>query len=618
MYLDSLENRVLFAGVTILAHGLDGDINGWIATAADAIQARAGGTSAASEYVMKLDKSGGNIVVTSFTLKSGNLPLDQTTAGEAIVKLDWSAISGADQNTGPVAQAVVDYFTAHHAGLPDFVGLPIQLIGHSKGGSLVSEISKDFGQRGIWVDQMTALDPVGGTSVDIPFVGTQVFGDPVMASYDNVIFVDDYYRNGMQPSGQSFDGAHVVDLSDIVTDSYLFGAHNGVTVYYDATIDPTLTTAGGMPVEDSWFGTSADKPSRTQTGYVFSRLGGAPQPADGLAVAFGGSASRVAAGQTGTQYANVYGPSIGGGNTISNGQAITLKALYDDRDSAATVTFFLDSDQNPLNGTGTSLGSKSLGSASAATTMSLAGNTTGVAGGTYYLGAAITDADGHVRYSYNASAVTVGNANFASVDNQGVVTISGTPANDLFTLTHTTVNGDDVLQIIRNGVTQTIPYAGITRINLNAGAGNDTMLADASCPAIYAFGGDGNDSLSGGAGNDTLSGGAGKNTLIGNDGDDRLTGSGGHDVLYGGAGADRLYGMAGDDTLDGGGGVDRLWGGDGNDMLLGGGSNDKLYGEAGADTFNGQGGNDLVGDRDSLDSLIAAGDDNVIDAVPIL
>src|SRR3954469_24397214 len=243
MYLDSLENRMLFAGVTILTHGLNGNITGWISGAADAIQARAGGTSAASQYVMKLDKSGGNIVVTSLKLESGNLPLQQTSAGEAIVKLDWSKISGADQNTGPVAQAVVDYLAAHHDGVPDFVDLPIQLVGHSKGGSLVSEISKDFGKRGVWVDQMTGLDPVGGTVVDIPFVGKQTFGDPEMASYDNVIFVDDYYRTGVQPAGQSFGGAHVVNLSSIVTDDYLFGAHNGVTAYYDGTIDTKLSNA---------------------------------------------------------------------------------------------------------------------------------------------------------------------------------------------------------------------------------------------------------------------------------------------------------------------------------------------------------------------------------------
>ena len=616
MYFDQLENRVLFAGVTILAHGLDGDINGWISSAANAIQAKVGGTSAASQYVMKLDKSGGNIVVTSLALEKGNIPLDQTTAGEAIIKLDWSNISGADQNTGPVAQAVVDYLTAHHKDLPDFVDLPIQLIGHSKGGSLVSEISKDFGKQGIWVDQMTALDPVGGTAVNIPFVGTQVFGDPVMASYDNVIFVDDYYRNGMQPSGQSFDGAHVVNLSDIVTDDYLFGAHNGVTVYYDATIDPNMTSAGGMPVLDSWFGNSADKPARTQTGYDFTRLGGGLRPADGVSSAFGGSASRVAAGQTGLQYANAYGPAIAGGNSLNPGQSLTLSAMYEDRDSGSTITFFLDNDNNPLNGTGTELGSKKLNSVSA--DQHERRRQHGGRGGRNVLpGAAITDADGHVRYVYNTSAVNVAVADFASVDNQGVVTVSGTPKNDLFTMTEISANGSDVLQIVRNGVTQNIPTAGITRINLATGDGDDTLLADASVPAIYAFGGNGNDSLSGGSGNDTLTGGAGENTLMGNDGDDRLTGSGGHDVLYGGNGSDRLYGMGGDDTLDGGGGVDRLWGGDGNDLMLGGGSNDKMYGEAGADTFNGQAGNDLFGDVDGQDSIISAVGDSIVQAPPV-
>src|SRR2546430_3252723 len=102
MFIDTLENRTLLAGVTLLAHGLNGNIDGWIAGAADAIQARAGGTSAASQYVMKLDSSGAAIVVKSLALEDGNLPLEQTSAGEAIIKLDWSKISGADQNTGPV------------------------------------------------------------------------------------------------------------------------------------------------------------------------------------------------------------------------------------------------------------------------------------------------------------------------------------------------------------------------------------------------------------------------------------------------------------------------------------------------------------------------------------
>src|SRR5438093_384052 len=105
MYLDVLEKRTLLAGVTILTHGNEGNIHGWISSAADAIQARLGGTDAASEYVMKVDSDG----VDSFKLEDGNKPLDQTTKAEAIIKLDWSDISNTTHFTDDIARDVADY-----------------------------------------------------------------------------------------------------------------------------------------------------------------------------------------------------------------------------------------------------------------------------------------------------------------------------------------------------------------------------------------------------------------------------------------------------------------------------------------------------------------------------
>src|SRR5437016_2798175 len=109
MLFEPLENRMLLASVTILTHGQSGNITGWIAAAADAIQKRDGGTSAASEYVMDVDNSGGNLKVTSFKLESGNKPLDQTTGDDAIIKLDWSNVSNGTTFTDDVAGVVTNY-----------------------------------------------------------------------------------------------------------------------------------------------------------------------------------------------------------------------------------------------------------------------------------------------------------------------------------------------------------------------------------------------------------------------------------------------------------------------------------------------------------------------------
>src|SRR5207248_7693611 len=142
---------------------------------------------------------------------------------------------------------------------------------------------------------------------------------------------------------------------------------------------------------------------------------------------------------------------------------------------------------------GAKMGSKVLGSASAPTSTTVSAGTTGFKAGKYYLGACVTDADGHVRYVYNTSVVTVGLANFASVDSQGVVTVSGTPVGDKITLTVALVSGTDMLQIVRNGVVQNVPYAGITRVVVDSGDGSDLLDASKISLPMNAFGGNGND-----------------------------------------------------------------------------------------------------------------------------
>ncbi len=180
--------------------------------------------------------------------------------------------------------------------------------------------------------------------------------------------------------------------------------------------------------------------------------------------------------------------------------------------------------------------------------------------------------------------------------------------------------------IIVSGFGEVQSYSGVTRIYVNAGAGNDQITLDGTVdvPATI-LGGDGNDTLRGGNGPNTISGGAGNDWIYGGDGADSLSGDAGDDVIFGGKGNDTLSGGdgndqiagdEGDDLIYGGSGDDRLWGdhqpvsestpdtttngnntifgGDGNDQILGGSGNDSLDGGDGADLINALAGNDTV------------------------
>lgn len=170
------------------------------------------------------------------------------------------------------------------------------------------------------------------------------------------------------------------------------------------------------------------------------------------------------------------------------------------------------------------------------------------------------------------------------------------------------------------------------RMNVDGGAGDDTIVGSDFADSIsgvdgndYVSAGGGDDTVFGGGGNDILTAGAGRNRLYGGDGKDRLNGSNGRDFLYGEGGDDRIYGGGGNDYLDGGGNVDRLWGGDGADSLMGGSAIDRLYGESGNDTLVGGKGNDYLfgGDGDDVNSSLDAGDlidsvETVPSAVPMI
>jgi len=86
------------------------------------------------------------------------------------------------------------------------------------------------------------------------------------------------------------------------------------------------------------------------------------------------------------------------------------------------------------------------------------------------------------------------------------------------------------------GVQATFAAAGLTRVNVTAFAGNDTVDLSAVKISTSVRGGDGNDTLRGGTVADTLNGENGDDSLYGNDGNDSLLGGSGVDTFWGGAG----------------------------------------------------------------------------------
>ncbi len=89
---------------------------------------------------------------------------------------------------------------------------------------------------------------------------------------------------------------------------------------------------------------------------------------------------------------------------------------------------------------------------------------------------------------------------------------------------------------------------------INGLGGNDTISAAALAAGIVRL------TIDGGAGNDTITGSAGSDTLIGGDGNDTVVGGRGDDVALLGAGNDLFTWNPGDgsDTVDGGAGTDKL------------------------------------------------------------
>lgn len=270
---------------TVIVHGysLDGSKGAWIEAMGQAMLARgANGNGAICRY----DQATGD-----WRLVSGSLDAQQPVV--LIYRwlndfdkqgAEWGYLEGASD---ALYAALRDARFADGNGQPiagfDLIdGRNLHLLGHSRGGCVVSEVAQRFGDAGITVDHVTTMDPhpVNGT-LDPPF-SDQNWGDPVPHRWANVTFQDNYWRadGGGLINGFDFDGVPIPNAYNIELDedalnccAYTF-AHSDTHLWYHGTVDLSPSPCDGDQCINSTMRNTWWPDGFTMTGYFYSRLGG--------------------------------------------------------------------------------------------------------------------------------------------------------------------------------------------------------------------------------------------------------------------------------------------------------------------------------------------------------
>jgi hypothetical protein len=392
--LEPLEPRVLLSGVTLITHGFGGggtsEVDGWMQQMAIQIGHQAGDSNVAI-YGITATPSGAVINVSSPVAIGGFAP-SATENPEIVLLLDWSSMAGtvlqaaAHSVTIPtnirdtvsvaaaVSQRMLEQGFLSAIGPHALAELPIHLIGHSRGGSLVTELARDLGKVGVWVDQVTTLDPHPVNSLS---QGGN-WGDAAMGVPANVVFADNYWRGDgtdFDFDGEPNSGSHPVPLNEDVLNG--FGGtddgldplgvdpgysleHSDVHLWYHGTIGRTSfpVSDGSANIASNWY--QSPHPSRTSSGFYYSRIIGGSRPLDGLWLADGGNGFRPAPVRDTSQQqwpnlTNLSLTNVPADGNFRIGSQLTASyryGFYDNTptDTPAQITWYLDSDKNPYNG----------------------------------------------------------------------------------------------------------------------------------------------------------------------------------------------------------------------------------------------------------------------------
>ncbi len=444
------------AGVTIITHGYNGDVTGWITAMAQVMPAYYQGrypglATNFADYTMTLTTNTGKYLFTITT--NGSAP-SATASGEIVIRLDWSQEAGGFSSDGlstsNVAWAVCQELLLSNA-IPQLNGhalaeLPVHLMGHSRGGSLMAELCRQLGTNGVWVDHLTTLDPHplnndGNNDSPLTIV------DAPVRTYANVLYHDDYWQNlsmyFTDPTGEPVAGAYVRQLTQLsggyinsgfLEDPYQY--HSNVHLWYYGTMNlatPANYSDDGEAVSitstmrSTWWVNYEEQ--GTNAGLSYSLIGGgnrlstdrplglASDPAiqDGYNQVWDlgtgtTTNNRTALPANNGTWPNVIKFDVTGTNVVTVGGMIGTKLYYQYAGmSNLTMQLYFDSDLNPYNTNSVLAGTLhpvATGAGSVGVYASLGMATTNVGGGVYAVYAKISDGV-HSRYLYAPEVVQV-------------------------------------------------------------------------------------------------------------------------------------------------------------------------------------------------------------------
>lgn len=444
------------AGVTIITHGyeLTGEYPTWVTAMADEIPpyfhyVYPGLNTNFTIYKMTITYNDNSYF---FSVNTNGFPPSTTDCGEIIIELDWSSLSGtaglldsyaSTYNVGwAVAQILMLTNAVSELNGHPLVEFPIHLIGHSRGGSLMSQISYVLGTNGIWVDHLTTLDPHplnNDGNVD-----TASYSDAsAQNTYTTVLFHDNYWQDlgtGLDFDGEQVSGAYNRQLLNLVggyNDSIggILGLdapyHSNVHLWYHGTIDfDNPASDGNASIGNTertdWWTTYED--FGVYAGFYYSLIGGGnrmsteeplggpndPEIVDGYNqwwdFGAGSSANRTPLTSNSGAWPNLIQFNVVGTNIVMAGQPIVTKFYYQYGGASNLVTaqFYYDRDLNPYNTNSTPITSVLLPNTGVDSVYYDAPNlaTTNVPPGAYAIYGKISDG-AHTRYLYAPEIVQI-------------------------------------------------------------------------------------------------------------------------------------------------------------------------------------------------------------------